>query len=102
MAKQKPQLITVELSGDPYDAELFCPYCGEQILEPEGEEAGMCPHLVHADLEEPNGEEVQPNDLCFMYYEAAPADRHHYFVFREFVGEDEEDDDEDGEEEGGK
>ena len=77
------KLITIPLSGDPYDSELFCPYCGEQILEPEAEETGDCPHLVHADLEEPDGEEILANDLCFMFFEPAPASRHHYFVFRE-------------------
>ena len=86
------KLITIPLSGDPYDSELFCPYCGEQILEPEAEGTGDCPHLVHADMEEPDDEEVQTNDLCFMFFEPAPASRHHYFVFRE-VGDagDEED-----------
>ena len=87
------KLIKVPLSGDPYASELFCPYCGEQILECEAEEAGDCPHLIHADLEEPDDEEVQANDLCFMFFEPAPASRHHYFIFREVVdGGDEEDD----------
>jgi hypothetical protein len=85
------KLITIPLSGDPYDSELFCPYCGEQILEPEAEGTGDCPHLVHADIEEPDDEEVQANDLCFMFFEPAPASRHHYFVFREVgdVGDEE-------------
>lgn len=77
------KLITVSLGGDPYAAELYCPYCGEQILEPEGENTGECPHLVHADMEEPDEEAIEANDLCFMFFEAAPASRYHYFVFRE-------------------
>lgn len=85
-----PKLITVSLSGDPYSAELFCPFCGEQILEPDGEDMGSCPHLVHADMEEPDEAAIESNDLCFMYFEPAPASRHHYFVFRE-AGIDEDD-----------
>jgi hypothetical protein len=77
------KLIAVPLSGAPYAAELFCPYCGEQILEPETDETGDCPHLVHADMEEPVDEQVHANDLCFLRFEPAPASRHHYFVFRE-------------------
>lgn len=81
----KNKLSTIAIGGDPYAAELFCPYCGEQILEPEAEETGGCPHLVHADMEEPDDEEIRANDLCFMFFEPAPASRHHYFVFREVV-----------------
>jgi hypothetical protein len=88
----KSQVLTVRLSGDPYSTALFCPFCGEQILSQEAEEAGDCPHLVHADIEEPGQEVVQDNDLCFMFFEPAPASRHHYFVFREVVDEDDEDD----------
>lgn len=88
-----PSLITIDLTGDPYDSELFCPYCGEQILEPDGDGMGECPHLIHADLEEPVADPANTNDLCFRFYEPAPACRHHYFVFREAGSEEDGDGD---------
>lgn len=86
MAKKQAKMVRVQLSGGPYDSLLFCPYCGTQILEPEGEDIeNWCPHLIHAgieDLEEAE-EEFLSNDLCFVFFEGAPASREHYFVFRE-------------------
>lgn len=85
------KLITVHLSGGPYASDLFCPYCGEQILDAAADDAGDCHHLVHADIEQPDNAVVQDNDLCFLFYEPAPANRHHYFVFREVDLEEEAD-----------
>jgi hypothetical protein len=91
MAK-KPEMVKVQLGGDPYDAELYCPHCGTQILEPGGEGIGECPHLIHADIGLDTDEEFQANDLAFVFFEPAPASQEHYFVFREVCGEDSEDD----------
>ena len=94
MASKEPTIITVELSGDPYVCDLFCPYCGEQILDSDGEGITECLHLIHADVEEPPVEPGHTNDLCFRFYEPAPACQYHYFVFREAGGDEDEDDDE--------
>lgn len=91
MAKKKAEIVRVKLDGGPYDSALFCPYCGAEILEPDGEGIGDCPHLVHSGMEEDPEEvgemEFRHNDLCFVYFEPAPASREHYFVFREAVKE---------------
>lgn len=91
MAKQQPEIVRVKLNADPYATELFCPFCGEQILEPEGEGIGQCPHLIHADIGTDTEVEFLPSDLGFIYFEPAPACREHVFVFREGSGLDDED-----------
>jgi hypothetical protein len=90
MAKKKPEMARVRLDGGPYDSALFCPYCGAEILTPGGDGFGACPHLVHSGMEEDPEEAGEitprPNDLCFVFFEPAPACREHYFVFREAGG----------------
>jgi len=85
VAKKKARMARVSLEGDPHDSNLFCPFCGEEILEPGGEGIGQCPHLIHSGMEEDPEEEGEieflHNDLCFVYFEPAPAGRGHYFVF---------------------
>jgi len=94
MAKKEPEMTRVRLGGDPYDSTLFCPFCGEPILEPDSEGIGQCPHLIHADIGMDTDVEFAPGDFCFVYFEPAPACQEHNFVFREFVEDDVEDDDE--------
>jgi hypothetical protein len=96
MARKAPDMVKVRLSADPYDTELFCPFCGEQILGPGGDGMGSCEHLLHASIGLDGDVEFEPTDLCFVYFEPAPASREHCFVFREprFAegdGEDEDD-----------
>jgi len=92
MAKKEPEMTRVRLGGDPYDSTLFCPFCGESILEPDGESVGECPHLIHAGIGMDTDVEFLPSDFCFVYFEPAPACNEHNFVFREFAeGEDEDD-----------
>ena len=94
--RKKPKLIRVQLAGGPYDSDLFCPYCGTQILSVEDiDNVGECPHLIYSamdddpepDDEDEGGDTEKPtfhaNDLCFVYFEQAPASRDHFFVFRE-------------------
>lgn len=84
------KMVRVQLDSDPYESALFCPYCGAKILEPGRFDMGECPHLIYADMEDPeedhedDGEhEFRPSDLCFVFFEPAPASREHYFVFRQ-------------------
>jgi hypothetical protein len=86
MAKNDPEITRVQLGGDPYDSTLFCPFCGEQILEPEGDGVGQCPHLIHADIGMDTAMEFLPGDFAFVLFEPGPASREHYFVFREAAG----------------
>ncbi len=85
MERKDPEMVRVRLSAGPYDSELFCPFCGEQILEPDGEGVGECPHLLYASVGMDTDVEFRPSDLCFVYFEPAPACQEHYFVFRESV-----------------
>jgi hypothetical protein len=89
---KKPEMMRVPLSGDPYDSDLFCPFCGEQVLEAGGGDVGQCMHLIHADISLDDAPEFLPSDLCFVLFEPGPASREHYFVFREGTGLDNEED----------
>lgn len=81
----------VHMSQEPYEAVLFCPYCGQQILCPEWENIGDCGHLVHADIEKPESESTdtfsgkrgEHTGVCFVLSEMAPASRDHFIAFRE-------------------
>ena len=87
MSQNKSELVRIQLKGSPYDSALHCPFCGSVIIWPGEEGLGECGHLVYSGMEEDPVEsedyEYQANDFCFEYFEAAPADRSHYFVFRE-------------------
>ena len=83
---KKSKLIRIHLDSDPYQITLCCPYCGEVILEPDGENVGECEHTLLSGMEDdPEDSEItfRANDLCFVMHELAPADRDHYVVFRE-------------------
>ncbi len=107
MNKKNPELVYIQLKGSPYESSLHCPFCGSVILWPGEESFGECEHLVYSEMEEDPIEsedyENLPNDFCFMYIEPPPADRSHYFVFREpdeyLVDGDEDLGDEDSDEE---
>jgi len=38
----------LEISGRSPYANFFCPFCGEQISDADGEDLGECPHLIAA------------------------------------------------------
>lgn len=83
MTRKQPKMIRVPLSGDPYNSDLFCPFCGEQVLEAGGEGVEQCPHLIHADISMDDAPEFFSSDLGFVFFEPAPACREHFFIFRE-------------------
>ena len=86
----KKKIPRVLIPSGPYKLTLHCPYCGELILKPEVENTGDCPHLVLSDMEsdpeDNNEEEFRKNGFCIEMFESAPANRSHYFVFRENPG----------------
>lgn len=68
------------LHSDPYLMNLFCPFCGEQIV---GEEfVSECVHVICAGLDHPDEHLVQEGDIVFVAHEQ-DADRDHVFAFRE-------------------
>lgn len=74
---------TIEVTGRSPYAELYCPFCGTIISEPDGDELGECPHLVSVVFdEEPDESEYQEQDICLTFFEPPPAGRDHHFIFR--------------------
>jgi hypothetical protein len=75
----------IELNSDPYELELYCPFCGEQIIGTvEGEGfSETCEHTVCVGFDDPGEEDIRDTDIVFVAYEGAPASREHIFAFRE-------------------
>ena len=79
-------MYRVQLNRSPYDF-LFCPFCGTKTSEPDGENFMECSHLVYynmgEDPEDSQDYKPQETDICFTFFEPAPASIECYFVFRE-------------------
>ena len=76
-------MLRIQLQSDPYQLELYCPFCGKHVVGSSGEGfVDECKHMVSAG---PDGdmEDVQETDIVFSAFESAPANRDHEFVFRE-------------------
>lgn len=77
----------IPLKSDPNYLNLFCPFCGEQVLgsEEEGEGfASECSHTICLGFGDADADaEIVETDVVFEAYEGGPADRTHKFVFRE-------------------
>ena len=74
----------INLNSDPYQLELYCPFCGEHIVGSEGEGfSNTCGHTVCGGLDDPDEENIIDTDLVFVAHEGGPADRDHVFAFRE-------------------
>jgi hypothetical protein len=75
----------VQLNREPY-TDLFCLVCGTQWSAEGRDEIEECEHLVHYGMDEDPSDcedlALQESDICFEIFEAAPADRTHYFVLR--------------------
>ena len=79
-------MYRVQLNRSPYDS-LYCPFCGIKTNESDGGDIVECTHLVYYNMEEDPDDsqdyKPQETDICFILSESAPADRDHYFIFRE-------------------
>jgi hypothetical protein len=74
----------INLKSDPYDLELYCPFCGEHIIGSEGEGfSETCEHTICVGFDDPGEEEIIATDIVFVAHEGAPGDRDHVFAFRE-------------------
>jgi hypothetical protein len=75
------------LKSDPNYLDLFCPFCGEQVLGSEEHGEGFsseCSHTICLGFDDEDAEaNIVESDVVFEAHEGAPADRMHIFAFRE-------------------
>jgi hypothetical protein len=74
----------IELQCDPYELELYCPFCGTNVVSSEGEGVvESCSHCVCLGLDDDSEEDILDTDITFVAFEPAPACQEHIFAFRE-------------------
>lgn len=74
----------IELQTDPYQLDLFCPFCGKHIVGSEGEGfSDVCDHTICVGIDDPDEDNILNTDIVFVAHEGGPADRDHVFAFRE-------------------
>jgi len=75
----------IKLNSDPYEFELFCPFCGKHVLS--GGDEGFaegCEHTICLGPDDSEGQgDIVESDVVFEVFEAGPAGRTHVFAFRE-------------------
>ncbi len=75
----------MRLHVEPYELDLYCPFCGRQVVSgDEDKDLGSpCNHVVCRGCDDPAESRVKKSDLVFECFEPVPASRIHIFAFRE-------------------
>jgi hypothetical protein len=74
----------INVNANPYELDLFCPFCGEQIVGG-GDEgfADSCDHTICVGPDDDGADDITDSDIVFVAFESAPACREHIFAFRQ-------------------